>query len=316
MQNCNSQNPWRPPDWRWQRAVDCLAGGPPPRERIDGRESFIWIKRSMKFLDAYRRCKHDERLLTELALRDPQRFWAHHLFTDESSKRSRFAVEAHILAHQTNRQIGYRTGCAEEYIESYEAMFFNVREKLRHTEYILNFVFGGAVARGLKDREYDLLWKLMGYFYGPEMLAAMINGFVNPQWVTRPDAVAGCFENMAINAMKKNAAIAAITVPVNRETQLDLINAFSKFVEIERNSDSAGQANDQILQNINAMLTSLPFGVGTRREDHAQQPGALQEYDYIAAELRSDELIRVATGYPLPEAAAIKNLAFPDSPRG
>ena len=101
----------------------------------------------MKFLDAYRRCKHDERLLAELAWRDPQRFWAHHLFTDESSKRSRFAVEAHILARQTNRQIGYHAGCAEEYVENYEAMFFNVREKLRHTEYILNVVFGGAVAR-------------------------------------------------------------------------------------------------------------------------------------------------------------------------
>ena len=316
MQNCNSQNPWRPPDWRWQRALNCLAGGLPPTERRDGREGCIWIRRSMKFLDAYRRCKHDERLLTELAWRDPLMFWPHEFYHDESSRRFRFAIEARFLARQTNREIAFHAGCAEELIEVYEAVFFNIRDKLKYKDYIVNSVFREAASRGIKGRDCDLLWKLAGYFHGPRVLDALISGFASPTWVTRAEDVGACFQDIAVKTIKRKAAIAALAVPVDSTTHMNLINAFVKFTDIERNSDSAGQASDQILQNIDAMLKSLPFGVGTRSEDHLQQNPAVAQFDHCAAELRSDELVNVAVGRAMPHLDELKDLTFPPTPGG
>ena len=98
------------------------------------------------------------------------------------------------------------------------------------------------------------------------MLDAMISGFASPTWVERAEDVAASFQDLAINSTKQKAAVAALAVPVDNSTQMSLIKAFVKFTHVERNSDSDGKAGDQILQNVDAMMTSLPFGVGTRQK--------------------------------------------------
>ena len=190
--------------------------------------------------------------------------------------------------------------------------FFNVRDRLDRIDFILNSVFAASVARGLRDRDFDLLWKLIGYLYGPKMLDAVISPFGNnSQWVNRRDEVPAGFQDMAIGLIRKKAALAAITVEVNDRTQLDLIDAFTKLIDIERNSDSPGQASDQILQGIDAMMASLPFAVATEREGLAQQPPGVAEFDNTAVELRSDELISVAAGFSLRNPELLKQLSFP-----
>ena len=175
----------------------------------------------------------------------------------------------------------------------------------------MNSVFAESVSRGLTGRDFDLLWKLAGYLCGPTMLDLMINPLGNVQRASSPDGAARCFGDIAASLLKKKAAFAAITVPVNEQTQMNLINAFTKLVEIERNSDSPGQANDQILQGIDAMMASLPFAVATEREGLAQQPPGVAEFDHTAVELRSDELIFVAAGGSLRNAELLKQLSFP-----
>jgi hypothetical protein len=270
----------------------------------------------MRFLGLYRRCENNPRLLCDLAEFIPFMFWPHYIYHDESSQRSRFAIEARILARQTNREIAFHAGCTEEIIEFYEAVYFNVRKKLKCKDYIVNTVIRESESRGPKNREYDLLWKLAGYFHGPRVVDALISGFISPTWVTRAEDVGACFQDLAVNTIKQKAAIAAATVPVDSTTHMNLINSFVKFTDIERNSDSAGQANDQILKNINAMLIALPFGVGTRAENHLQQNPAVAQFDDIAAELRSDELINVAIGRANPQLDQLKDLTFPPTAGG
>jgi hypothetical protein len=296
--------------------MDWLAGGRPPTMRRDGHEGCVWISRSKRFLEAFRRCDNNPRLLAELADYDPVLFWPFDLYHDETNRRSRFAVEARILARQTNREIAFHTGCAELFIEIYEKVFFHVRDRLKHRDYIINTVFRESESRGRQDRECDLLWKMVGYFHGPRVLDALISGFVSPTWVTRPEDVDACFQDMAIRTIKQKAAIAALSVPVDSTTYLNLIDSFVKLTDIERHSDSAGQASDQIKQNIDAMLKALPFGVGTRPEDHLQQNPAVAAFDNMAAELRSDELINVALGRANPQLDQLKDLNFPPAPGG
>ena len=87
--------------------------------RRDGdKQSAVWIKRAAKFLRAYRRCEPDNDLTAQLALRDPAMFWAHNIWTDSTSP-TRWAIEAQLLARQTDREIAFSVGCGVEAITAF-----------------------------------------------------------------------------------------------------------------------------------------------------------------------------------------------------
>jgi hypothetical protein len=63
--------------------------------------------------------------------------------------------------------------------------------------------------------------------------------------------------------------------------------------------------------NLQALLRELPFqAIGIDNEKQ------LSDYDTGAAELRSDELMRVAAGLPVPGLDSLKDLRFPESAQG
>ena len=246
----------------------------------------------------------------KLAWECPDMFWAHYLY-DQPEHPLRWSIEARILARETDREIARRIGCGEEIIQLYEALFFNVRDKLDRTDYIFNVVLKDAVLRGLHEREKDLLWKLVAYTGGSYMLDAIINPLVNPHWLTNPDDIPAFLQEVAINVIKKKATIAALCVPVNSQTCLKLIKALGKFVKIERSMDSQDKATDQIGSGIGVMLDSLPFRVGSTKAAKTQA-WPLSEYDQAAVELRQNELMCVAAGYSLPGDKLLKQCKFPE----
>jgi hypothetical protein len=136
---------------------------------------------------------------------------------------------------------------------------------------------------------------------------AMIGKVANPMQVRRPEDVPAFFQDTAINLMKKKAAMAALTVPVEGHTQMHLIEAFVKYVEIERTTDSQGSAQDQIQEGLQQMLESMPYA--TIGVVNAKQ---LPEFDKNAAELRSDELMLASVGYKIPGLELLQNLKFPE----
>ena len=111
------------------------------------------------------------------------------------------------------------------------------------------------------------------------------------------------------DSLSRKAAWAALAMPIDSATHWKLIDAFHRSVVAQQKAEAAPKDNP-ILANVGAMLESLPWGVGTKEEDLAQQ-GPLMQYDGVAAELRTDELLLVAAGYELPNSEEIKNLTFP-----
>ena len=305
-----AQNPCRAPDWRWLRAQDSAHGGLPATVRRDGATSTVLIHRAARFYKALQHCGCDEQLQMKLAEQMPTLFWAHYWY-DQPDHPQRWSVEAHILAGETDRKIASRIGCSEEIIEIYEALFFNVREKLNRTDYIFMVVLNDAITRDIHEREKDLLWKLIAYTAGSKVLDAVINPLVNPQWVASPDDIPEFFQDLAIGVVKKKAAIAALCVPINDKTRTKLIKAFGKIAKLERSMDKQGKATDQITKGIDAMLDCLPFRVGPMQGAKAKA-GPLSQYDQAAVELRQGELMCVAAGYTLPADKLLKQLKFPE----
>jgi hypothetical protein len=307
MLNAFKDNPRRAPHWRWLRAVQIDGGGQKATRSFDGEQGFAWIRRATRLKRHYDRAGNRPDKMYALMLRDSDLFWAHAMWVDEKAP-TRWGLEARVLAGETDEQIAAKIGSTPEIVAAYVSTFFDVREKMQHQDYVINVILGDAVSRGLQERHYDLLWKMLGYQGGPHVLDAVINRFISISKPEGPDAVAGFFQDTAINSMKYKAALATLTVQINTHTQLPLIDSFVKYVEIERTTDSASKAQTSIIDNIGAMLTSMPFKIGTKLDSVTAK---MLPFDDGAAELRGDEMMIIASGGEVESAADIQKLNFP-----
>lgn len=303
-------NPFRPPYWKWRRAEAILDGpGPATTKRLDTPAGFKWIRQAMRFLTERRASRtdiQDARLATKY--RDV--YWAHWLWTQSTGHKH--SVEAHLLARETDFEVGFRCGIPPSTVAAYEAIFFNVREKLQHPKYILHCVLGDQLHRGLTDADFPLLWKLYGYFSGPHVLDAMEHKFTGTTWCGTPDAVGAVVQDDTIGTMKLKAALAAKSVPVNQHTQLAIMEVFTKFVEIERTTDSAGKTENQLLDHIAAMFGSLPLNVGGVNPKTGKRlpPTVMAPYDQGSVELTYAETMRVSVHRPIPNDSMLRALTF------
>lgn len=307
MLNTFKNNPRRAPHWRWLRAVQIDGGGTKPSKALDGEEGFAWIRRALRLKRHYDRAGNNSEKLYAAMLRDSDLFWAHSIWVEEKAP-TRWGIEARVMAGESDEEIAKKTGTDPAVISAYVNTFFDIREKLANTDYVVNVVMADAVVRGLQERHYDLLWKMMGFHGGPYVLDAVINRFIPLVKPEGPDAVAGFFQDSAINSMKYKASLATLTVQINTHTQLPLIDSFVKYVEIERTTDSASKAQSSIIDNIGAMLNAMPVKVGTKLDSVSVK---MLPFDDGAAELRSDEMLVLASGGNLQNSADIQQLHFP-----
>lgn len=309
MNNTLRDSPRRAPHWRWLRAVEIDGGGFRASRNIDGPDGFIWIRRALKLKRHFERANNRPQAVYALLYRDRDLFWAHAIWSEDKSP-TRWAIEARILAGQTDEEIAQKAGTEPGVITAYANTFFDVRDKLDRMDYVQNVIMADAVTRGLQERHYDLLWKLLGFRGGPHVIDAVINKFPNVNRPENADGVSGYFQDMAISSMKYKAAIASLSVPINTHTQLPLLDSFVKYVEIERTTDSTSKAHATIVENIGAMLSALPFKVGTKLDSAAIK---MLPYDNGAAELRNDEMMIVATGGSLDNQTIIQALHYPEN---
>jgi hypothetical protein len=169
--------------------------------------------------------------------------------------------QARVLAGESDEEIAYKVGTDPEIINAYINVFFDVRGKMNHTDYMVNVVMADAVTRGLQERHYDLLWKLLGYHGGTHVLNAVINKFTHTDRPDNPQGVSNFFQDFAVNAIKYKAAIAALTVQANTHTQLPLIDSYVKYIEIERSTqvvvDTVRDALDEKLGPLLPLLEVL-----------------------------------------------------------
>jgi hypothetical protein len=221
---------------------------------------------------------------------------------------TRWSIEARVVAQESDEEIAQKLGTDPGVINAYVNTFFDVRGKLTNMDYVINVIMADAVVRGLQERHYDLLWKMMAFNGGSHVLDAVINKFIPIVKPDSPDGVGGFFQDSAINMMKYKASLASLTVPVNTHTQLPLIDSFVKYVEVERTTDNATKAQHSIIDNIGAMLTAMPVKIGTKLDSADVK---MLPFDNGPAELRGDEMLIIASGGKVDNAAEIQNLNFP-----
>ncbi len=242
------KNPCRTVHWVWDRAKNIRSGGPAFHRKLDGK----WVAAAVKLQTALDQSRSmQDRYLASLAQGGP--FFAQCLW-DKEQHPQRWELEARILAGQPDDEIAQRLGTDADVIEAYEAIFFNVRPKLNNRGYVLHQAIGPAVARGLKDREVDAMWKLMGYLGGARVLDHLIGFVGNCPHPTNDAGVLDFFHRDHRQVLQMRSAVLARTAQINFMAPFELMDRYHKLLEMEQNAGNAGQSQASIMQNLEALF--------------------------------------------------------------
>ncbi len=300
-------NPFRSCSWRWESARIIREGK--VRGAIKKFSEDAWVVKAYKFQRELATCK-DEVDRYDLMDKYPELYGAYLIYQrgeEQDRHPLRFAIEARILADQDELDISTNLGISPKTVQAYEKLFFNVKEKLSNQDYIMTCVIGPSVHAGMSDRDYDLLWKLFGYLYGPAALDAFIHTTTRRH---RPETLADIDATLAEavrSSVQRKVAVVARTYTVNPFSQSELLNIYARLLEMEK-EDGGEKNRDVILQNVQVMLDKLPFRAG---EDDIDQPMLLNKYDSSAIELHTHELLDASMGKDVNDVD-IAALKFPE----
>jgi len=285
----------RPPDWRWQRVGELLPHRTttPRRDRDHDDISLLFVFR--------KRLEHANTSDDILAVinRYPDLYTAWRVYHIAEARETRGELEARILAQESVDTIARKVALTCEAVTAYEKYFFNVTDRLDAPGYITHIIFGRSVQTGLAEREYDLLWKMYGYWCGPFVLDAIMYHFNNP---SRPESSenVGALLNSDINeTLRLRTAMLMRQRPADWERQVEIGNMYMRMLELERNANAGGPGDEAILQNVEAMLNRLPwrkYDLGIRSPDEATTEAERIEMGGFG--LRSPELAMFGIGKP------------------
>lgn len=304
-------NPFRVSNWRWERARTVRESkGKIHRAFKDDPLCNLAYKFQVKLLS----CKDDvDRWNVMEEYPDLYAAYLIHRRGDNEERHPmRYAIEARILAGQSDEEIAECFGISSDIIKYYEKVFFNVREKLNNSDYIMTCVIGPSVQAGLSDRDYDLLWKLFGYLYGPTVLNSFITTTSRRYRPETQNEIDAALADDTRSAIQRKVAVVARTFSINPFSQSELLNIYARFIEVEKDAGS-DKGHDVILQNIQVMLDKLPF---RGSDDDPTGNKKLLSYDSGGVELNTNELLATSLGYDIDSHKEIEELKFPEKKDG
>lgn len=128
-------------------------------------------RRGCNFL---RRWNPHTRASSLLLKRDYPTFYrAHNLYVNVRSER--WIIEAGLLTNVPLAELGQYVAQTPEVIEEYARFFFDVKDRLASRGYILNQVMMPAFARGMHQRDFDMMFKTVAYCMGWKLFTEFID---------------------------------------------------------------------------------------------------------------------------------------------
>jgi hypothetical protein len=227
-------------------------------------------------------------------------------------------VEARLLSGDTWAHTAARAGVDVPTIQAYEALFFNVADRLDQESYIYHQVMGRSLQEGVRERQYDLLWKMYGYRGGPIVLDMLVATTPTMPRCDTLDELKVWMEQQTQLQSTQKAMIAARTLDAsNGFNQVEVIRTYAQLREMEANVDNKGKgATTALTANVEAMCRALPFSVGRQRPglERSLTADSVHAYDGYEAELRGDEVMALSLGEEPPQLEQVKMLKFPPLP--
>jgi hypothetical protein len=297
-------DPLRAPDWRAQYVMKCVREGVIRRYSMDS-----WMQRFAAFMRPWYRLKTPEARHRALFRRYPDVYYAYvwHHHTDQEHLA---LLQAALLSDMPMEQIAIERNLYLPAVEAYEALFFNVLDRLDDPTYIVRHCLNelNIISHHdslTSDEQRRGCYKLFGYFGGPEAVKLVFSGLYERRRVNN-DELAEWSDN-AIKAMLRRTSLVAIRgMDVTRHNVMRLLELQLKSFEIEQDAKLAtGQATGaakQLADMASQLLSSISWRIG--KSGIASLPPAAQQLRKTSFGLTATEADKLAAGETLPELQA------------
>ena len=296
----------RKPSWRYERALSALPTpgfeSQPTRKLSRKRDDYL-VFGLRKFLQDYRRSA-DPVARENVFARHPLYYLAYEIEVDVDSG-FRHLIQARILAKQTDEEIASLVNTCPEVIDLYEKCFYNVRDRIDRSDWILRQIYGRQASMSQSDEQTML--KLFAYYAGPMAIEFLTTGFSGVRHIANAQELGPMLDTYMTSAIRRRASLHSNTFEVNRYNITQLLELHTKIVEIDRAASRDGKPQDLVEKVIHEFCVGNPWITGTAGADSM---GDLIEYDKGAEEVRDDELHRAARG----EAIDVPAIVYAEHP--
>ena len=206
-----------------------------------------------------------------------------------SIRKASSRLEAYLLSAAMPEFITDASRITPDVVVWYEALFYNVWPYLKNDTYIVTTVMDENAHHGVTERDCNVLWKILGYAFGPVFLREFLKP-VRGSRLTNVDGMDMAVEQWAIQQLGRKFGLATQTIPVfnNQAAILEAWAGIRNAIKEEK-----GGVGNTMISNVQAALIGLPFVAGKQGLTSLPQ---LQHYDGHQAELRAQEQLEIAVG--------------------
>ena len=325
-------NPFRQPNWRYERVLQLVDRHPTPGR--SSRRDDEFVRQARTFVLSYRNSTREAR--HRLQYKHPGLFFAHLIHEQaEEDFETAFTIEARILSGQDNATIAEQIHTLPDAIDWYERLFFNVRDRLISHDWILKHVLLPSVKRcqervaagqgesrfvrsPLSEPFWDSSLKFFAYFGGKHIIDFMISGYQRGNFARSQDDVGEWLNNTIDQGTKRRTAMAIGHLEVNKYNVLELLQVHISLVAIQTAAAKDGGATNDFERNVEQLLADIPWSVGDEGEENFAGTQVVL-MDQGAGELRADELLKLSSGADDVKMAKVVQevgaITMPDPPK-
>ena len=344
--NYDRYDPFRHPAWRSNRVLEIISRpGNHPGQSTPQDDRYV--RKLREFMLRYQNQPADETGTAARKLmshKNPGLYWAY-LLNDHRNDTARYKVimlEARILAAMSDQEIAAGCSTLPEVVEWYEALYFNVHDRLHAHDWILDQVLMPAFLKSrsapppqhsppqpksqaraassiaaakafyapVSEPLFDCTLKWFGYFGGPYVLDDVISGFRRGAVCRSREGVPDWWDQHTASRLRQRSGMAAQTFEVARYNVVELFNLHAKLIEIDRGTQDQEQTHDQMHQAILGVLSNMEWASG-KAGAKLVAGTPIEKYDGSAAELRDDELMMLENGQVPGTIASIEQISLP-----
>lgn len=304
----------RTPRWRYDRVQSCLASPANYLRKAEDpvvREAYRIMRRwptrrgsALEFRRARQQMYQESRAL----------YAACEIYQAPQLARVRVSIEAYILAKLSDAEIAHHLSTDPQVIDWYEALFFNVRDRLDNKDYICSQVIGPIGHVSLGDLSNETVCRYHAYHGGPVVAMDVLRGFndANPQPGPGGDP-AEYYGHLWDHATHRKGATVSTFEPMTYDAGAYQDRLLALRLETKRLQADGALAQAGYVENVQTTMRATSWGSG-RAAQAAVKRTPLGEYSGHARELRAGEMLQVITGSApagLSEQVKVKKLPPP-----
>ena len=288
--NLLRDDPWRRPDWRADRTYHLVERRLRPKLGLD--DSFV--RRYRRYLIDYEagNGRPGRQQATIQAFPHIQR--VHRLYYAPEN-RVRIWLEAALLTGEPVADTAARFGVEPKIIEWYEALFYDVRNRLRNRYWVAAVL----LSAGNEGPGPEHILKSFAFSGGPKVLDVATNSMGTAVRPNTASEVPQWFQAVIRQALSYRAAEAASRLRANQNNEIRLLQLAMRAAE-EAAAD-APQLN-QYEQLMDKVLKNFNWGVAERQL--ADMDPLMPHFQTTAVEPRAHEWIMLAQGVVPPSLLA------------